>query len=284
MVENHSININGSLFGLTTPLVMGILNVTPDSFYADSRKLGEEEIEKRVLQIVGEGASIIDIGAYSSRPNADDVPIKEEMERLRKGLEIISRVAPNVAVSVDTFRADVASMCVEEYGVAMINDISGGELDKDMFRRVAKLHVPYILMHMKGTPQTMQQEPHYEDLMREILFYFSVRTQQLKELGVKDIIIDPGFGFAKTLEHNYELMGHLEDFKVFEMPILVGISRKSMIYRLLGSTPDDALNGTTALNTIALMKGADILRVHDVRQAVEAIKIVEKMKKCINIK
>jgi dihydropteroate synthase len=153
-----------------------------------------------------------------------------------------------------------------------------------MFRRVAKLHVPYILMHMKGTPQTMQQEPHYEDLMREILFYFSVRTQQLKELGVKDIIIDPGFGFAKTLEHNYELMGHLEDFKVFEMPILVGISRKSMIYRLLGSTPDDALNGTTALNTIALMKGADILRVHDVRQAVEAIKIVEKMKKCINIK
>lgn len=284
MVENHSININGSLFGLTTPLVMGILNVTPDSFYADSRKLGEEEIEKRVLQIVGEGASIIDIGAYSSRPNADDVPIKEEMERLRKGLEIINRVAPNVAVSVDTFRADVASMCVEEYGVAMINDISGGELDKDMFRRVAKLHVPYILMHMKGTPQTMQQEPHYEDLMREILFYFSVRTQQLKELGVKDIIIDPGFGFAKTLEHNYELMGHLEDFKVFEMPILVGISRKSMIYRLLGSTPDDALNGTTALNTIALMKGADILRVHDVRQAVEAIKIVEKMKKCINIK
>lgn len=284
MVENHSININGSLFGLTTPLVMGILNVTPDSFYADSRKLGEEEIEKRVLQIVGEGASIIDIGAYSSRPNADDVPVKEEMERLRKGLEIITRVAPNVAVSVDTFRADVASMCVEEYGVAMINDISGGELDKDMFRRVAKLHVPYILMHMKGTPQTMQQEPHYEDLMREILFYFSVRTQQLKELGVKDIIIDPGFGFAKTLEHNYELMGHLEDFKVFEMPILVGISRKSMIYRLLGSTPDDALNGTTALNTIALMKGADILRVHDVRQAVEAIKIVEKMKKCINIK
>jgi dihydropteroate synthase len=284
MVENHSININGSLFGLTTPLVMGILNVTPDSFYADSRKLGEEEIEKRVLQIVGEGASIIDIGAYSSRPNADDVPVKEEMERLRKGLEIITRVAPNVAVSVDTFRADVASMCVEEYGVAMINDISGGELDKDMFRRVAKLHVPYILMHMKGTPQTMQQEPHYEDLMREILFYFSVRTQQLKELGVKDIIIDPGFGFAKTLEHNYELMGHLEDFKVFEMPILVGISRKSMIYRLLGSTPDDALNGTTVLNTIALMKGADILRVHDVRQAVEAIKIVEKMKKSTNIK
>jgi dihydropteroate synthase len=284
MVENHSININGSLFGLTTPLVMGILNVTPDSFYADSRKQGEEEIEKRVVQIVGEGASIIDIGAYSSRPNADDVPVKEEMERLRKGLEIINRVAPNVAVSVDTFRADVASMCVEEYGVAMINDISGGELDKDMFRRVAKLHVPYILMHMKGTPQTMQQEPHYEDLMREILFYFSVRTQQLKELGVKDIIIDPGFGFAKTLDHNYELMGHLEDFKVFEMPILVGISRKSMIYRLLGSTPDDALNGTTVLNTIALMKGADILRVHDVRQAVEAIKIVEKMKKCTNIK
>src|SRR5574344_435517 len=284
MTDNHSININGSLFGLSTPLVMGILNVTPDSFYAESRKFDEDEIGKRVRQIVSEGASIIDIGAYSSRPNAVDVPIEEEMSRLRKGLEIINRQAPNIAVSVDTFRADVASMCVEEYGVAMINDISGVELDKDMFKRVAKLHVPYILMHMKGTPQTMQQEPHYEELMREILFYFSVRTQQLKELGVKDIIIDPGFGFAKTLEHNYELMGHLEDFKVFEMPILVGVSRKSMIYRLLGNTPDDTLNGTTALNTVALMKGADILRVHDVRQAVETIKIVEKIKKCINIK
>ncbi len=282
MTDNHSININGSLFGLSTPLVMGILNVTPDSFYAESRKFDEDEIGKRVRQIVSEGASIIDIGAYSSRPNAVDVPIEEEMSRLRKGLEIINRLAPNIAVSVDTFRADVASMCVEEYGVAMINDISGGELDKDMFKRVAKLHVPYILMHMKGTPQTMQKEPHYEDLMREILFYFSVRTQQLKELGVKDIIIDPGFGFAKTLEHNYELMGHLEDFKVFNMPILVGISRKSMIYKLLGCTPEEALNGTTALNTVALMKGADILRVHDVRQAVETIKIVEKIKKCIN--
>lgn len=284
MKENHSININGSLFGLTTPLVMGILNVTPDSFYSDSRAQGDEEIEKRVLQIIGEGASVIDIGAYSSRSNAAEVSVEEEMARLRKGLEIINRVAPNATVSVDTFRADVASMCVEEYGVAMINDISGGELDHEMFQRVAKLRVPYILMHMKGTPQTMQQEPHYEDLIREMLFYFSVRTQQLKELGVNDIIIDPGFGFAKTLEHNYELMEHLEDFKIFEMPILVGISRKSMIFKLLGNTPAEALNGTTVLNTIALMKGADILRVHDVRQAVEAIKIVEKMKECTNAK
>lgn len=282
MTDNHSININGSLFGLSTPLVMGILNITPDSFYAESRKFNEEEIGKRVLQIINEGASIIDIGAYSSRPNATDVPIEEEMKRLRKGLEIIKKLAPNAAVSVDTFRADVASMCVEEYDVAMINDISGGELDEDMFKRVAKLHVPYILMHIKGTPQTMQDAPHYEDLMREILFYFSVRTQQLKELGVKDIIIDPGFGFGKTIEHNYELMGHLDDLKVFDMPILVGISRKSMIYNLLGNTPVEALNGTTVLNTIALTKGADILRVHDVRQAVEAIKIVEKIKKCTN--
>jgi dihydropteroate synthase len=282
MTDNHSININGSLFGLSTPLVMGILNITPDSFYAESRKFNEEEIGKRVLQIINEGASIIDIGAYSSRPNATDVPIEEEMKRLRKGLGIIKKLAPNAAVSVDTFRADVASMCVEEYDVAMINDISGGELDEDMFKRVAKLHVPYILMHIKGTPQTMQDAPHYEDLMREILFYFSVRTQQLKELGVKDIIIDPGFGFGKTIEHNYELMGHLDDLKVFDMPILVGISRKSMIYNLLGNTPVEALNGTTVLNTIALTKGADILRVHDVRQAVEAIKIVEKIKKCTN--
>lgn len=280
MTNYYNININGSLFGLTTPSVMGILNVTPDSFYAESRKQDEEGIENRVRQIIDEGASMIDIGAYSSRPNADDVSVKEEMDRLRKGLSIVNRVAPNIAVSVDTFRADVATMCVEEYGAAIINDISGGELDKEMFSTVARLHVPYILMHMQGTPQNMQKEPSYENLMRDIFLYFSRKIQQLKELGVKDIILDPGFGFGKTMEHNYELMGHLEDFKIFEFPLLVGISRKSMIFRLLETTPQEALNGTTVLNTIALMKGADILRVHDVHQAVETVKIVEKMKAC----
>lgn len=280
MTNYYNININGSLFGLTTPSVMGILNVTPDSFYAESRKQDEEGIENRVRQIIDEGASMIDIGAYSSRPNADDVSVKEEMDRLRKGLSIVNRVAPNIAVSVDTFRADVAKMCVEEYGAAIINDISGGELDKEMFSTVARLHVPYILMHMQGTPQNMQKEPSYENLMRDIFLYFSRKIQQLKELGVKDIILDPGFGFGKTMEHNYELMGHLEDFKIFEFPLLVGISRKSMIFRLLETTPQEALNGTTVLNTIALMKGADILRVHDVHQAVETVKIVEKMKAC----
>lgn len=280
MTNYYNININGSLFGLTTPSVMGILNVTPDSFYAESRKQDEEGIENRVRQIIDEGASMIDIGAYSSRPNADDVSVKEEMDRLRKGLSIVNRVAPNIAVSVDTFRADVATMCVEEYGAAIINDISGGELDKEMFSTVARLHVPYILMHMQGTPQNMQKEPSYENLMRDIFLYFSRKIQQLKELGVKDIILDPGFGFGKTMEHNYELMGHLEDFKIFEFPLLVGISRKSMIFRLLETTPQEALNGTTVLNTIALMKGADILRVHDVHQAVETVKIVEKMKTC----
>lgn len=280
MNNRPSININGSLFGLTTPLVMGILNVTPDSFYAESRKQGETEIEKRIRQIVDEGASIIDIGAYSSRPNADDVSIKEEMSRLRKGLEIINRVTPNAVVSVDTFRADVAAMCIEEYGVAIINDISGGEIDKKMFATVSRLHVPYILMHMQGTPKTMQQQSHYEDIIKDLFLYFSKKIQQLKELGVNDIIVDPGFGFGKTLEDNYELLEHLDDFRVFELPILVGISRKSMIYKLLGNTPQEALNGTTILNTIALMKGADILRVHDVREAVEAIRIVDKLKAC----
>lgn len=261
-------------------MVMGILNVTPDSFYSDSRKQSEEDIEKRVLQIVGEGASIIDIGAYSSRPGAEDVSAQEEMARLRRGLSVIKRVAPNACISVDTFRSDVATFCVEEYGVAMINDISGGTMDPDMFGVISHLHVPYILMHIKGTPQTMQQDVKYDNMIREMMLYFAEKTQRLKELGVKDIIIDPGFGFAKSLEGNYELMGHLEDFKIFDMPILVGISRKSMIYKLLGTTPQEALNGTTALNTIALLKGADILRVHDVRQAVETVKIVRKMQMC----
>lgn len=268
----HTLNCHGRLVELRRPQVMGILNVTPDSFYAGSRKQTEEEIAARVRQIVAEGGSMIDIGAYSSRPGADDVPPEEEMARLRFGLTIVGReVPPETVVSVDTFRADVARMCVEEYGVDIINDISGGMLDGQMFRTVARLGVPYVLMHMQGTPRTMQQAPHYDDLMREVFLYFAGRVQQLRDLGAKDIILDPGFGFGKTLEHNYELMSHLQEFREFGLPLLVGVSRKSMVFRLLGTTPDEALNGTTALHAVAILKGAHILRVHDVRAAVEAV-------------
>ena len=277
---NYTINANGQLIDLGTPQVMGILNVTPDSFYSGSRKQTETEIAERVEQILAEGGQMIDIGAYSSRPNADDVSTKEEMERLRRGLRILREKAPDAIVSVDTFRADVAKMCVEEYGVQIVNDISGGELDKDMFSTVARLGVPYVLMHMKGTPQTMQEAPHYDDLMKEILLYFAEKIQQLRDLGQKDIILDPGFGFAKTLEHNYELLSHLEALQIFELPILVGVSRKSMIYKLLGTTAQEALNGTTVLNTICLMKGcANILRVHDVKECVEAVEIYKELYK-----
>lgn len=273
----YSLNINGKLLDLSEPQVMGILNVTPDSFYSGSRKQTEDEIEARVRQIIGEGASIIDIGAYSSRPNADDVSPSEEMERLRKGLSVIQRVAPDAIVSVDTFRADVAKMCVEEYGVGMVNDISGGMLDKDMFATVAKLGIPYILMHMQGTPQNMQQNPHYDDVVKEVFMYFAEKVQRLRDLGVKDIILDPGYGFGKTVEHNYELMNHQEELLEFELPLLVGISRKSMIYKALGITADEALNGTSVLNTISLLKGANILRVHDVATCVEVVNLIQKL-------
>ena len=262
------INVNGSLLDLSQPRVMGILNVTPDSFYAGSRTQTEAEIVRRVKQIVSEGAAIIDIGAYSSRPNADNVSAREEMERLRMGLKILFEIQPDAVVSVDTFRADVARMCVEEYGVAIINDIAAGEMDANMFHTVAALNVPYIMMHMQGTPQSMQQHPHYDNLLKEVFLYFARKVQQLRDLGVKDIILDPGFGFGKTMEHNYELLSHLEEFRIFELPLLVGVSRKSMIYRLLDITPQEALNGTTVLDTICLLKGADILRVHDVKEAV----------------
>lgn len=272
------INVNGSLLDLSQPRVMGILNVTPDSFYAGSRTQTEAEIVRRVRQIVSEGAAIIDIGAYSSRPNADNVSSREEMERLRMGLKILFEIQPDAVVSVDTFRADVARMCVEEYGVAIINDIAAGEMDTDMFHTVAALNVPYIMMHMQGTPQSMQQHPYYDNLLKEVFLYFARKVQQLRDLGVKDIILDPGFGFGKTMEHNYELLSHLEEFRIFELPLLVGVSRKSMIYRLLDITPQEALNGTTVLDTICLLKGADILRVHDVKEAVETVRIVQAMR------
>ena len=275
---SYTINAGGRLLDLQTPVVMGILNATPDSFYAGSRTQTEAEIAARVHQIVDEGAGIIDVGAYSSRPGADDVPAEEEARRLRHALDIVRREAPDAIISVDTFRADVAKMCIEEGGAHIINDISGGTLDKNMFRTVARLRVPYILMHIQGEPHTMQQAPHYDNLEQEVFLFLSQRVDQLRQLGVADIILDPGFGFGKTLAHNYELMNRLEDFREFDLPLLVGISRKSMIYKLLGTTPAESLGGTIALNTIALMKGAHILRVHDVRAAVETVRIVETMK------
>lgn len=275
----YTINCNGHLLDLSEPCVMGILNVTPDSFYAGSRMQGEEAICRRVHQVFDEGAAILDVGAYSSRPGADDVTPGEEMKRLRNALQIIFREVPEAVVSVDTFRADVAKMCVEEYGVAMINDISGGTFDDRMFDTVAALRVPYILMHIQGTIQTMQQHPRYDDVTRDVCLYFSGKVQRLRDKGARDIILDPGFGFGKTLEHNYELMAHLEALKLFKLPILSGISRKSMIYRLLGGGPEDALNGTTVLNVLSLLGGANILRVHDVRPCVEAVKIVQAMLK-----
>ena len=274
------INVNGQLMDLTEPQVMGILNVTPDSFYAGSRTETEKDIIGRLHQITSEGASIIDIGAYSSRPDAEHITAEEEMNRLRTGLSLVQKHQPKAVVSVDTFRADVAKMCVEEYGVAIINDISAGNMDPSMFKTIAQLSVPYIIMHMQGTPQNMQMNPHYENLQKEVFLYFAERVQKLRDLGVKDIIIDPGFGFGKTLEHNYELMNHLDEFRIFELPLLVGISRKSMIYKFLGTTPEEALNGTTVLNTLALMKGANILRVHDVKAAKEAVTLIEKMNSC----
>lgn len=275
----NTINIGGRLFSLEQPVVMGILNVTPDSFFPGSRKQSEEDIRNRVIQIRDEGAAMIDIGGYSSRPGADDVSPEEETARLLTGIRITRQEWPDAIISIDTFRADVARTCIQN-GADIINDISGGDMDPEMFQTVAELHVPYILMHMKGTPQTMQQDPHYDDLMSEVLRHLGERVEKLHELGVPDIILDPGFGFAKTLSHNYELMSRMQELSILELPLLVGISRKSMIYRLLGGTPDTALNGTTVLNTIALMNGAKILRVHDVKEAVEATRIFLELYKC----
>lgn len=273
------INVNGRLMDLATPQVMGILNVTPDSFFAESRMQTQADIAQRAQQILDEGATIIDLGAYSSRPNAQHINAQEEIARLRTALEIIRRNHPHAVLSVDTFRAEVAEFCVNEFRVDIINDISAGEMDENMFDTVARLNVPYVMMHMQGTPQNMQQNPHYDNFLREVFLYFATKVQQLRDRGVKDIILDPGFGFGKTVDHNYELLAHMQEFEVFQLPVLVGISRKSMITRLLNITPAQALNGTTVLNTLSLLKGADIIRVHDVRQAVETVKIVTQLTK-----
>ncbi|MDH6534092.1 dihydropteroate synthase [Parabacteroides sp. 52] len=276
-MADKTLNIKGELLSLAKPLVMGILNVTPDSFYAASRKQTETAIEERIQTILREGGKIIDLGGYSSRPDAEEVSAEEEMNRLSFALEKINRHYPDLIISVDTFRAEVARQCVEKYGVAIINDISGGQIDPLMFSTVAQLQVPYILMHMLGTPQTMQEYTQYTDMQEEIMLYFAEKVRQLHQLGVKDIILDPGFGFSKTTDQNYELMSNLKEFQAFNLPLLVGISRKSMLYKFLGGTPTESLNGTTVLHTYSLLNGANILRVHDVKEAVEAVTLVEKL-------
>jgi len=274
--KKYLINCRGSLLDLSQPRIMGVLNVTPDSFYDGGRYFQEKAISEQLDKLIAGGADIIDVGGYSSRPGADHIPVSEERDRIRPVLDLIRKKHPGLIVSVDTFRAEIAREVVEDYQVDIINDISAGEMDPPIFDAIAELQVPYIMMHMKGTPQDMKERAHYEDMMKEIMDYFSGKYDQLRKLGVNDIILDPGFGFGKTVQHNYQLLYNLNQFKIFELPVMVGISRKSMIYKTLDITPDESLNGTTVLNTIALMNGANILRVHDVKEAREVIKLVER--------
>jgi dihydropteroate synthase len=272
------INAGGKLIDLSLPRVMGILNITPDSFYAGSRYNSEKEILTAATRMLLEGADILDVGAYSSRPGAKDISVEEESTRVLKAIKLINRELPDAVISIDTFRSEIAREAVVGCGALIINDISGGEADTNMFDTVGKLNVPYILMHMKGDPRTMQKKPVYDDIVADILKWFGERIYMLNSAGMKDIIIDPGFGFGKTIDNNYEMLRRLGDFSITGLPLLVGISRKSMIWRTLSITSEEALNGTTALNPIALTNGADILRVHDVKEAVQTVKLIEKIK------
>ncbi len=275
------INVNGKLLDLSVPKVMGIVNTTPDSFYPGSRYTDDESIIKAVLQMITDGADIIDVGGYSSRPGAQNISIDEERNRVLKAIRAINREFPDVMISVDTFRAEIAKEAVRECGAGIINDISGGEADAKMFDYVRELEVPYILMHMQGDPATMQRSPAYDDVVADILRWFGERIYRLHSMGVKDIILDPGFGFGKTTQDNFMLLDRLSDFSIAGLPLMAGVSRKSMIWKTLETTPEGALNGTTVLNTIALMNGCDILRVHDVKEAVQAVKLVEQLKKSV---
>jgi dihydropteroate synthase len=271
------INIKGRLLDLRHPRIMGIINVTEDSFYPGSRYTSDEEILAITGKMLEEGADILDIGGCSTRPGALNVPEEDEKKRVCRATELILARYPEAVISVDTYRASVAGEAVINSGAAIINDISGGEMDKGMFPLVIRLNVPYIIMHMQGTPETMQSEPHYDDVVSDILFWFGQRIAQLQQAGMKDIILDPGFGFGKTAKHNFEILARLNEFNIAGLPLLAGLSRKSMIWRTLNITPDDALNGTSALNMTALMKGASILRVHDVKEAKEVITLFEKI-------
>jgi dihydropteroate synthase len=276
--KKATINVRGRLMDLTMPQVMGIINLTPDSFFAGSRKPAIADALQQAGQMLADGAAMLDLGAYSSRPGAADISAQEETDRLLPVVEAIVSQYPEAVLSIDTFRASVAEAAIKA-SAHIINDIGGGQLDSDMFATIARLQVPYILMHMKGTPQTMVKQAQYEDVFDEVFDHLMQRSELLRSMGVHDVILDPGFGFAKTAEHSYALMNRLQEFERLQLPVLVGVSRKRMIYGLLGTTAAEALNGTTVLNTIALTKGANILRVHDVKEAVEAVKIWQAMGK-----
>ena len=270
---NKTLRIRGKIIDLSNPKVMGILNVTPDSFYDGGKNTTERDLLKRTEKMLDEGADFIDIGGYSSRPGADDISLEEEWNRVRPAVQSIQKEFPQAILSIDTFRSQVAYRAILEGG-DIINDISAGQLDADMFKTVAGLQVPYVIMHMRGTPQTMRGMTHYENLLREMIDHFHTTLYQLNQQGIKDVIIDPGFGFAKTIEQNFELLNRLEQLHILGKPLLIGVSRKSMIWKTLGTTADYALNGTTALNTLALLKGATFLRTHDVKEAKEVIRLI----------
>ncbi len=270
--KTRSIQVGKNILNFSTPRIMGILNLTPDSFYDGGRYFNEELWVEQTLKMISEGADIIDLGAFSSRPGADMVPEKEELQRLLTPLKILRKEFPDAVFSIDTFRSEVARACVD-HGADIINDISGGNMDRNMFQAMAMLKVPYILMHMHGTPQDMQTDPVAENITAEVRIFFQNKVRELREAGVEDIILDPGFGFGKTLECNYRLLSAMEDTRIDNLPLLAGVSRKSMINKVLHTLPEDALNGTTVINTLALLNGADILRVHDVKEARQAIEL-----------
>jgi dihydropteroate synthase len=271
-----TINCKGQLIDLASPKVMGILNLTPNSFFDGGKYKNDVEILLQVEKMLIDGATFIDIGAYSSKPNAEFVSEAEELQRIVPVVQLILEKFPEAILSIDTFRSEVAKNCIEN-GAAIINDISAGDLDENMFETIAKYNVPYIMMHMRGTPNTMQTMTNYENIVKEMLFYFSEKVARARSLGINDLIIDPGFGFAKTIEQNYEMLRKMELFDMLELPLLAGLSRKSMIYKFLNTSADEALNGTSVLNTIALAKGAKILRVHDVKEAMECVNLFNKI-------
>ncbi len=279
--RKNDITVGKETIDFTLPVVMGIVNVTPDSFYDGGKMQDENVLLSSVEKMVADGVSVLDIGAVSTRPGATMISTKTELDRLLPAVNAIRKSFPNMPISVDTFRSWVAVRVIDEIGPIIVNDISGGTMDSKMFETIGKLDVPYILSHIQGTPQTMQEEPSYNDVVKEISTYFSDRVKRLTKLGVNSIIIDPGFGFGKNLNHNFELLNRLDSFKVFQLPVMVGLSRKSMIWKALEITPETALNGTTVANTMALLGGADILRVHDVKEAVEAVKIFSEIKATI---
>lgn len=281
--RKHSINLNGQLIDLSNPIVMGILNVSSDSFFDGGKYETEDAILRRAEQMIEEGVSIIDIGAVSTRPGSGATSTKEELLRLLPAVAAVRKRFPEIPVSIDTFRSWVALRVVDECGECIVNDISGGDFDEHMFDTVGKMGLPYILMHIRGNPQTMQENPHYDDIIKDISKYFSERVRRLTKAGVKDVILDPGFGFGKTVDHNYDLLNRLDAFKVFQLPVLVGVSRKSMIQKLLDVDAANSLGGTITANTMALLGGADILRVHDVKEAVESVRIFTKLKEVASV-